>query len=100
MTHALLALALCAALQSPAFEVASIKPSKPDDTHFSTHERAGQVFLENIPLKEAVLLAYDLKDYAISAPDWMNTVRFDIVAKPTPGATRAQMQSLQINRVN
>ncbi len=77
---------------TPAFEVASIKPSKSAEKGFSTHERGGQVFLESIPLVEAVKMAYDLKDYAVSAPDWMQTARFDVMAKPPGYAARPQLR--------
>ena len=76
MTHAILCLLL---LQS--FEVASIKPSKPGQTGSGSHERAGQVYLDNYSLKDTILMAYDLKDYAISAPDWTGSAHFNFVAK-------------------
>ena len=38
-------------------------------------------------LKDLIALAYDVKAYQITGPDWLPTERFDILAKMPEGAT-------------
>ena len=42
-------------------------------------------------------LAYGVRDYQLDGPDWLNSVRFDIAAKPPPGYQHAQLQPLLRN---
>jgi uncharacterized protein (TIGR03435 family) len=39
-------------------------------------------------------MAYDVKDYALSAPDWLDTERFDISAKPPSGTPQNQFEPM------
>jgi uncharacterized protein (TIGR03435 family) len=69
-----------------AFEVAAIKPSATGSgQHSGTHTSKGEVVMENVSLKQCVEMAYDVRDFSFSGPDWMDTVRFDINAKPPIG---------------
>lgn len=77
-----------------AFEVASIKPSNSQDTGYGTHTREGRIWMDNIPLKELIKMAYDVKDFTLSGPSWLDSMRFDIVAKPPAGASRRQMPEM------
>src|SRR5579862_513805 len=91
----LVAAAALASGQATAFEVASIKPSDPNSRDgFGTHVREGRIWMENVPLKELIKMAYDVKDFTLSGPSGLvrelDGVRFDIVAKPPEGATRSQ----------
>jgi uncharacterized protein (TIGR03435 family) len=72
---------------APAFEVASISPSVPLQTQISTGQlRAGATITESrVELKSAslsglVVLAYRLKPYQLTAPDWMLSERSDAMA--------------------
>src|SRR5579872_4810267 len=67
---------------APAFEVASIKPNLSNDPGSSTRASKGQIWMENVTLKYCIERAFDVKDYSLSGPSWLDTVRFDIVAKP------------------
>lgn len=94
-----------AAPTAAAFEVASIKPNKSGTGNSSTHTSRGEIRFENVSLKRLIERAYDLKDYSLSAPEWLESERFDIVAKPPakPGGTRGVeykplLQSLLVER--
>jgi uncharacterized protein (TIGR03435 family) len=43
------------------------------------------------------MTAYDVQTFLITAPDWINTDRYDIVAKVPAGATRAQVNVMWRN---
>ena len=58
--------------------------------------------VENLDLKNLVTMAYGIEHYQLTAPDWMQSTRFDIVAKVPEGSTREQfrlmLQSLLAER--
>src|SRR5208282_5998941 len=59
-----------------AFEVASIKPNVSGSRGSSTHSApGGEIMMENTSLKQIVLMAYDVRNFSFSGPDWMDTVR-------------------------
>ena len=87
------------------FEVASIKPSAPP-----TPERMfigmrggpgtpdpGQMTFTNFPLKYLVTNAYDVRPYQVTGPGWLDTERFDIVAKVPEGTTKPQARVMLQN---
>jgi uncharacterized protein (TIGR03435 family) len=98
-----LALAATAALAQtkPAFDVATIKPSPPMDQAKLVaalqaggkmpiganidSQRAEFLYLN---LRELMNYAYGVKPYQITGPDWMQTARFDIVAKMPEGSKK------------
>jgi uncharacterized protein (TIGR03435 family) len=78
----------------PAFEVATIKPSPPlDPAKIAAALQAGgkmpiganveflRAEYKYLDLRSLMSLAYGVKPYQITGPDWMATTRFDIVAK-------------------
>ena len=68
----------------PAFEVASVKPSKPDVPGPMGMPVGGRFNASNLTLRELVLRAYDLPDSRLAGgPDWQTSHRFDIQAKAT-----------------
>jgi uncharacterized protein (TIGR03435 family) len=72
------------AQQAPAFEVASVKPSRPDDSRRRTVllQPGGGFIAANITLRELVQSAYGLNSReVVGGPDWIDTERFDITAK-------------------
>src|SRR5450759_4338978 len=85
-----------AAAESPAFEVASIKPAEPQTTgriSVGMHggpgtPDPGQITYTNVSLKNVLLNAYGVKGYQINGPKWLDSERFDIVAKIPKGATK------------
>jgi len=70
------------------FEVASIKPNNSGDGRVMFGMQPGGRFTaSNVPLRMLIRNAYQLQDSQIvGGPDWMNTDRFDIVAKAEDGA--------------
>lgn len=89
------------------FEVATIKPSAPLDIAKLTAEvQAGHMprlgpFVDTshaeyiyMSLKDLLAVAYKLKDYQISGPEWLATERFDINAKMPEGATKEDAPAL------
>jgi len=53
-----------------------------------------QVRVNHFALRDCVAIAFKLKQYQVSGPDWMTTERFDIVAKLPEGAPRDQVQPM------
>jgi uncharacterized protein (TIGR03435 family) len=66
------------------FEVASVKPNLSASiggSIFST--QAGDLNIENITLRTLIAFAYDVREFQIiGGPKWLDTDRYDIVAKP------------------
>jgi uncharacterized protein (TIGR03435 family) len=66
------------------FEVAVIKPSKPD-TSLSGRIRGGQVDVHGVSLRFAINFAWDLNpndnQLIVNAPPWLDSDHFDILAK-------------------
>ena len=84
------------------FEVASVKPAKPDSGRYTMKggpgtSDLGRITYTNIMLRAVLLSAYDVKNYQIFGPEWIDTLRFDITAKIPSGATKEQFQSMLRN---
>lgn len=93
--------AVATAQASAAFEVASIKPAAPLDMAKLRAEvengqtprlgamvdgaRAEYIYLT---LQDLITVAYKVKAYQITGPDWMTGQRFDIFAKMPDGASK------------
>lgn len=97
-------IAVAAGLCQPQtrFEVASVKPSPTPPTHRAYTMSDSTVDLGAISLKILIQIAYRMDPYQVSAPDWMATTRFDILAKPQASANKAQipemLQALLVER--
>ena len=64
------------------FEVAEIKPSKPDAQPNGRLQPGGRLDVEALPLKQLIQVAWDLNgDDALSGPKFLDSEKFDIVAK-------------------
>jgi uncharacterized protein (TIGR03435 family) len=103
MTRPLIFLvAAIAYAQSPAFEVASIKPSQVDSQKgMIVGSRGGPgtkdpglFTCENCSLFDLVQRAYGIERYQLTALDWMRDARFIISAKIKPDATKEQFQQM------
>jgi uncharacterized protein (TIGR03435 family) len=70
-----------------AFEVASIKPSVPDDSGTLVLNTGGEgLNVTNSTVRNLITFAYDIRGDQISGgPGWLGTDRYDIVAKTAPG---------------
>jgi uncharacterized protein (TIGR03435 family) len=91
--------------ESPTFEVASVKPAEPQ-TGMAIRVMMrggpgtpdpGQLNYSNVSLKNVLMAAYAVKGYQLNGPKWLDSVRFDIVAKIAPGATKEQFQLMLQN---
>src|ERR1017187_2232497 len=93
--------------QTPAFEVASIKPSEPitpamvasGKLHAGMKIDGKRVDIGNFGLMQLICKAYDVKAYQVQGPSWLKTVglsgqRFDIVANLPEGATKEQVPQM------
>ncbi len=96
------------------FEVASIKhadPPTPNAQGFVMFrgpsggpgtKDPGRISYPYMSLKSILMIAYDVKNYQISGPDWLDTERFDVTATMPPDTTKEQfrimLQNLLIER--
>jgi uncharacterized protein (TIGR03435 family) len=79
--------------QPPAFEAATIKPSKDVPGHSGSHSRTGMIVLTGQTLKGLICSAYRVKDFQVAGgPKWMNEDRFDVNAKAEGAAEGPQLQ--------
>ena len=79
------------------FEVASIRPSPPaalGQVSLGLRIDGAQVSMRQFALKDEIAVAFNLKQYQISGPDWLATEKYDIVAKLPDGAPRDQVRSM------
>ena len=85
----------------PTFEVATIKPAAPLDRmtiaagiqvgqmpKIGPHVDRARAEYTYMALKDLIALAYKVKPYQITGPDWVANQRFDIVAKLPEGASK------------
>jgi uncharacterized protein (TIGR03435 family) len=116
---ALLAIASCAAFAqttaaTPSFEVATVKPAAPPATSMGPGggmriairmgarggpgtADPGQMMYSGMSMKSLLVNAYGVKTYQVSGPNWMDTERFDIVAKVPPGASKDDVKLMLQN---
>jgi uncharacterized protein (TIGR03435 family) len=88
-------LAACAFAQPPAFEAATIKPSKDQPGHSGSHSRTGMIVLTGQTLKGLICAAYQVKDFQVSGgPKWMDGDRFDINARAEGAADGPQLKNM------
>ena len=105
----LLMLAAAARAQSPSpkleFEVASVKPAGPQAgvprpvriVGGPGTEDPGRITFSRYTLKGLIASAYDVKDYQVAGPSWLDTERYDVVAKIPEGATKEQVNRMLQN---
>jgi uncharacterized protein (TIGR03435 family) len=89
----------------PEFEVASIKPTAVTplgaQVHVGIQIDGAQAHCTYLSLKDYIRIAYQVKDYQITGPDWMASERFDIHAKLPEngrGQFREMLQNLLTDR--
>lgn len=72
------------------FDVVSIRPSNPAASRMRIHPDAETLIMDGISLKRMLQVGYGVSDFQIAGPEWMNTVRYDVVAKMDAGPGRAE----------
>jgi len=83
------------------FDVASVRPSAPIDQakmmaamqagkmpRFGPHVDASRAEYDYMSLKDLIAVAYNVKAYQITGPDWLDKQRFDIAATMPEGASK------------
>ena len=97
ITRALLALlsaGICQG-QSPAFEVAAIKPSDPDEARVGLNLRGSEFSTINTSVGHLMNFAFEVHTHQIAGgPAWLNSAKFDIIAKPE-GRDRPNLSRLR-----
>src|ERR1035437_6542153 len=79
-----------------AFEVATIKVAETigpaqiasGKIHVGMKVDAARVDIGYLSLADLIAMAYKVKPFQITGPDWMSAQRFDILAKMPEGATK------------
>jgi len=89
-----------------SFEVASIKPSQEitqalgkavlasGKLHVGMSVDAARVDIGFMSLSDLIPIAFGVKAYQVSGPEWMKAQRFDILAKMPDGATKEQVPEM------
>ena len=86
-----------AADADPSFEVATVKPSKPDQPGKAFMVRGNHFRTINTTLTDLITFAYGVQQkQVVDAPSWMDTDKWDIEAQPdVPGApNRTQVETM------
>jgi len=81
---------------NPSYEVATIKPSRPDERK-TVAVQGTRLVTTDTSLVDLMMFAYGVHQLQITAgPDWIKTDKFDLVMQPNmPGrASTAQMRSI------
>ena len=81
--------------QSPAFEVAAVKPNHTEE-HPRTYPQLhnGTFSAEAASMKTLLVVAYGLIEQRINGPAWLDTERYDITAKAPEGIADSQIMPL------
>ena len=89
------------------FEVASVKPSppvKPGERVFYGPARGGpgtpdpgQITWTYARFVDLLMTAYDVRNYQISGPAWLQSERYDVIARVPAGATTEQVRVMWQN---
>ncbi len=90
-----------AADADPSFEVATIKPSKPDQPGKAFQVRGAEFSTINTTLADLIKFAYGLHEkQVVGGPDWILSAKFDISAKPdTPGQPNDKQLKLMVQKL-
>ncbi|HVO96575.1 MAG TPA: TIGR03435 family protein [Bryobacteraceae bacterium] len=92
---------LMAANASPEVEVATIKPSKPDERFSILVNRSGILTTTDTSLSDLIKFAYDLHPRQITGgPSWAESEKFDITAKADlPGIPNGRQLKMMMQKL-
>lgn len=78
------------------FEVATIKPAKPDPRNLGFRiVPGGGINASSTTVKQLIAFAYDVRDSQISGePGWVDSERYDILAQPVPSEAPADVREM------
>ena len=85
------------------FEVASIKPSAPNQNGMFIRTPPGRLSLTNMTLKEMIVMGWRIQPFQVSGgPPWLDSIHYDVNAKAEsqlkPGEIQLLLQSLLADR--
>lgn len=67
----------------PAFEVATIKLTDPNDQNQGFHTRGHRISIENMPVMNMIMFAYSVHaKQVVDGPAWLNETRYDVDGVP------------------
>jgi len=78
----------------PKFEVATIKPAPAPSARMGIRLDAARVDIGYWSLKQLILRAYSLQPPQVSGPDFIDSLRFDVLAKLPDGAGPDQLPNM------
>jgi uncharacterized protein (TIGR03435 family) len=97
-------------VDTPAFEVATVKPAEPIGGPGGGRgmvfmgrrggpgtQDPGTITWSKASVKDLLMYAYDVNRYQVSGPDWLENDRFEIVAKAALGTTDEQVRKMWQN---
>jgi uncharacterized protein (TIGR03435 family) len=95
----------CAAAFGQSFEVASVKPHPTSgDNRIRVmmgggpgSNDPGRINYENVTVMNVLTQAFNVRDYQISGPSWIDSERYDITAKVPQGATKEEFRVMLQN---
>ncbi|HUI76329.1 MAG TPA: TIGR03435 family protein [Bryobacteraceae bacterium] len=92
---------LMAADATPSFEVATIKPAKPEGRFSLLVNRSGMLNTTSTSLSDLIKFAYDLHPRQItSGPVWLESEKYDITGKPdTPGMPNPKQLKAMVQKL-
>jgi uncharacterized protein (TIGR03435 family) len=87
----------------PAFEVADVKANKSGETRMAVDmQPGGKLVMHNVPMRVLIMFAYHLRAEAVSGPAWLDSERYDVIAKAAqtsvPDDLRRMLQTLLTER--
>jgi uncharacterized protein (TIGR03435 family) len=86
----------------PAFEVASVKINPDPNAPFAFETPGNSVTIRNASMRKIMAWAYDIQWAQLDGPAWLDTERYDILARAarpaTEAETRAMLRTLLIER--
>jgi uncharacterized protein (TIGR03435 family) len=90
---------LSSALLAQTFEVASVKPNATGSGHAGLDIDGNMIRMTNVTLQSVIVWAYEISAPRLSGPGWLESERYDIVAKTESGAPGpAMMRTLLAER--
>jgi uncharacterized protein (TIGR03435 family) len=90
--------------EAPAFDAASVKVSPTAPTgppgggrgffggRGNIQASPGSLTMRNVTLKNAIRWAYHVSEYQVSGPDWLDSARYNIMARAAAPADEEQLQ--------
>lgn len=90
-----------AADANPGFEVATIKPARPEGRFSLMVNRSGMLNTTSTTVSDLIKFAYDLHPRQITkGPAWLESEKYDITAKPdTPGVPNGAQLKMMVQKL-